>query len=82
MDCWCQLDVFEAGAVMKSKYATDTSNLVLFRFIRRHPESTGKVGESFDLGTPVETIEFDCNECKHKLRCLIEPECYQKFESK
>ncbi len=23
----------------------------------------------------------DCNECKHKLACLIEPECNRVFES-
>ena len=26
--------------------------------------------------------QYDCDECKHKLSCLIDPECNQRFESK
>ena len=25
---------------------------------------------------------YDCNECKHRLMCLLKPECDRKFESK
>ncbi len=26
--------------------------------------------------------KYDCNECKHKLKCLVEPSCNRTYESK
>ncbi len=33
--------------------------------------------------TSIKVLEtYDCNECKHRLSCLIDPECNRIFESK
>ncbi len=48
--------------------------------MRRHlyavPPRGGDYDGYVDLG------QYDCNECKHKLACLIDPECSKKFESR
>ncbi len=51
--------------------------------VERGDRTIWKRTELFIEYTDSDQVErLDCNQCKHKFRCLMDPHCNRQFESK